>query len=300
VILEPESMTLMPAKSPCFSSNTARTHLQSQGKLRVHYSSDEHEPSSSSHKQLQDHKSTISIVPIIHEHSRSRPNENESENHYFATSECQSPVEFRKKIHDIYILPVSPNLSTLSSSSSSIVHSEDHSKIHHSNTMPHRSRKYQTTNRGIENDCFDDSPKPTNRTLPRSHTNTARRIQAPSEPPPLPPTNVQLSVVELEQNSVKIAQPPPPVPCRSQKPSVLPIGFEEIIQQSDQIGFRLMTDNSSPQTDSSEHSWPNPPESMSTSQVSQRLSIPYDHLMPTFIMHQYRHNEHSMLTESDT
>ncbi len=75
----------------------------------------------------------------------------------------------------------------------------------------------------------------------------------------------------------------------------------------------------SPQDDYSEHNWPKPPESMTTSEISgppQPLppSIPYDrlhhdHLMPTVLMRQnsttnffqhHRFGEHTMLTESQT
>jgi hypothetical protein len=123
----------------------------------------------------------------------------------------------------------------------------------------------------------------------------------------------------IEENQLKKA-PPPPVPCRAQKPTVLPIGFEALTTttQPDVIGFRVMME-SSPQEDYSEHTWPKPPESMTTSEISgppQPLppSIPYDrlhhdHLIPTVLMRQnsttnffqhHRFGEHSMLTESQT
>jgi len=214
---------------------------------------------------------------------------------------------FEKKIHDIYVLPVSP---TLSSSSSTTNTDEIIKNV--SNTMPIRSRRHLSSftnihNNGIKNDSFADSPQPKTRTLPRSHAGALRRIQPPSQPPPLPPDydkspiQRQISTVDLNPDTITLhlnqtKKPlPPPVPCRSQKLSLLPIGFEELTKQSDP----------SPQNDYSEHSWPNPPESMSTSQISGPLSIPYDHLIPivintTNLFHQYRHNEHSILTESET
>jgi hypothetical protein len=175
--------------------------------------------------------------------------------------------------------------------------------------MPIRSRRdissstnihNNSTFHGIKNDCFTDSPQPKNRTLPRSNAGTLRRVLPPSQPPPLPPTissfqhqlltmnfdseTMALHFHSIEENQMK-KPAPPPVPCRSQKPSRLPIGFEELVKQADQINIRFATE-SSPQNDYSEHTWPNPPESMSTSQLSGPLSIPYDHLIPDIVIHQ--------------
>ncbi len=332
----------MPPKSPCLSPNV-NTRRQRPRPI-LHHLSDDNETSSSSPEQSRDQRSNISIIPINRQYSRPhltptrrhhiKNDTNEMTNHYFSPSEITSsraPTDFRKKIHDIYVLPVSPALS----SSSSTTTNTDESIKPASNTMPIRSRRHlssstnihhDSTYHGIKNDCFADSPQPKNRTLPRSHVGTSRHIQPPSQPPPLPPTisqihynpssfQHQLSTADLDPDTITLCLNqmkktlPPPVPCRSQKPSALPIGFEEIIKHSDKIGFRFMTEESSPQNDYSEHTWPNPPESLSTSQISGPLSIPYDHLIPTVIMHQndpinflhqYRHNEHSMLTESET
>jgi len=342
--LETEKVALMPPKSPCLSSNVADTIQRQRHQIlnRIpHHSSNDNETLSSSSPE----QSRNQHIPIVRQYSRShfiptrqhhtKIDTDDINNHHFTSS--RTPIDFQKKIHDIYVLPVSPALS----SSSSTTNTDEIIKTS-SNTMPIRSRRHlsssanihhDSTYRGIKNDCFADSPQPKTRTLPRSYVSTLRRVQPPSQPPPSPPTISQLDVNDhnkssfqhrlstedlnpnktafrfntIEENQVKKTLPPP-VPCRAQKPSVLPIGFEEIIKQSDKIGFRLMTE-SSPQNDYSEHAWPNPPDSMSTSQISGPLSIPYDHLMPTVIMHQnsttnffpqYRHNEHSMLTESET
>jgi hypothetical protein len=330
----------MSPKSPCLSSNITNT-IQCQRRQIPNAIPNEPSSLSSSEKSRDQH------IPIIHQYSRSNFNSSrhhhtkidndDINNQYFSTNQIKkssrTPVDFRKKVHDIYVLPVSPALS----SSSSTTNTDEIIKPN-SNTMPIRSRRHlsssinnhnDSTYRGIKNDCFADSPQPKTRTLPRSHAGTLRHIQPPSQPPPLPPINFndnnkssfqhRLSTVDLDPNTIalhfhniediQIKKPlPPPVPCRSQKPFVLPIGFEEITKQSNKIGFQLMTE-SSPQNDYSEHTWPNPPESMSTSQISGPLSIPYDHLIPTINMHQnsttnlfhqYRHNEHSMLTESET
>jgi len=339
----------MSPKSPCLSSSIGNTIQRQRRQIPnsiPYHSSHDNELSSSSPEKSRDQH-----IPITHHHSRSNFNSSrhhhpkidndDINNQYFSVNQIkssQTPIDFRKKVHDIYVLPVSPALS----SSSSTTNTDDIIKPN-SNTMPIRSRRHlssstnnhnDSTSRGIKNDCFADSPQPKTRTLPRSHAGTLRRTQPPSQPPPLPPVISQihfnennkssfqhrLSTLDLDPNTIalhfrtieenQIKKPlPPPVPCRTQKPFVLPIGFEEITKQSNKIGFQLITE-SSPQNDYSEHTWPNPPESMSTSQISGPLSIPYDHLIPTINMHQnisttnlfhqYRNNEHSMLTESET
>lgn len=371
----------MPPRSPCLTSaaNTIQRQQQRReltGTLSRH-PSDEHEKSATFSEELKDHRSNVSIVPIIRQHSRPhftpthtltrQHHTDEIDHQHFQSTQStrsHAPVDFRKKVHGIYVLPVSPALS----SSSSTTNTDEMIK-NGSNTMPIRSHRHlsssinvhhDSTCRGIKNDCFADSPQPKDRTLPRSHAGTLRRIQPPSQPPPLPPSNLQLHFNDvrssmnsnqeklsfqhhqsatldldadtialrfqsqkiygaMEDNQTKKA-PPPPVPCRSQKPTVLPIGFESLTptKHPDPIGFR-MTIESSPQEDYSEHAWPKPPESMTTSEISgppQPLppSIPYDrlqhdHLMPTILMRHnsttsffqhHRFGEHTMLTESET
>ena len=292
----------MSPSSLCLSSSVTNTIQRQRHNPISHHSSDDNETLSTSPGQSRDFHSSRSIVPIIRH--RSEIESDESANHYFSPTQIVSSrpsVEFRKKMHDIYILPVSPALS----SSSSTTNTEGIIKTG-SNTMPNRSRRYVSSNRGIKNDCFTDSPQPKDRTLPRLHTGQLRYFQPPIEPPPLPPTIAQIhfnqkdksSVVNpdaitlrintIDESKMKKTSQPPPVPCRSQKPLVLSIGSEGLTKQSSQ--------------NDSGHPWPNPPESIST-------SIPYDHLIPTVIMrhntttnfpHQYRHNEDSMLTESET
>jgi len=372
----------MPPRSPCLTSaaNTIQRQRRELPSTLSRHPSDDNEKSSSYPEELKDPRSNISIVPIIRQHSRPSftpthtltrqhhidVDTDDIDNHHFRssqTSRCRAPVDFRKKVHGIYVLPVSPALS----SSSSTTNTDEMIK-NGSNTMPIRSLRHisssinvhnDSTCRGIKNDSFADSPQPKDRTLPRSHAGTLRRIQPPSQPPPLPPTITQFhfndvrSLINsnsnnstfqhqsatldldpdtialrfssqkiygaMEENHLKKA-PPPPVPCRSQKPTALPIGFEGLTTttQSDVIGFRVMVE-SSPLDDYSEHTWPKPPESMTTSEISgppQPLppSIPYDrlhhdHLMPTVLMRHnsttnffqhHRYGEHTMLTESQT
>ncbi len=372
----------MSPRSPCLTSaaNTIqRQRRQLPGTLSRH-PSDDHEKSSSFFEESKDHRSNTSVVPIVRQHTRPhftpthtltqqhRPDAyvDDVDHHNFPstrTTRSRASMEFRKKVNGIYILPVSPALS----SSSSTTNTDEIIK-NSSNTMPIRSLRHISSSinvhndsmgRGIKNDCFADSPQPKDRTLPRSHAGTLRRVQPPSQPPPLPPTiphlhfndvrssndsyndksffQHQSATIDLdpdtialrfssqkiygttEENQLKKA-PPPPVPCRSQKPTVLPIGFEGLttITQPDVIGFRGLIE-SSPQDEYSEHSWPKPPESMTTSDISgppQPLppSIPYDrlhhdHLIPTVLMRHnsttnffqhHRFGEHTMLTESET
>jgi hypothetical protein len=351
---------LMPPKSPCLSSTAANT-IQRQRRQVLnsipHHLSDNQEKSG-------DHRFNTSDGPIIHQHVRSQftssrrhdreIDRNDAGDSYFSATQIERsrvPTGFQRKIHDVYVLPVSPALS----SSSSTTNTDEIIKTG-SSTMPIRSRRHLTSsaNRGIENDSFADSPQPKDRTLPRSHGGTLRRIQPPSQSPPVPPTIAHLhfndirspidnkslfqhqsatmgldpDVIALRFSNQKIygttqdnhlkKAAPPPVPCRTQKPTALPIGFERLATPPDAIGFRMSVE-SSPQEDYSEHAWPKPPESMSTSEIGippQSLlpSIPYDrlhhdHLIPAVIMrqnsttnffHQHRHGEHSMLTESET
>ncbi|CAF2315766.1 unnamed protein product [Rotaria sp. Silwood2] len=375
---ETEKVTLVPPKSPCLTTTTntiQRQRRQLPVNLSHHISDDNEKPVSFS-DESKDHHSNISIIPIVRQHSR--PNFTSTQHHHtnidtkdinknnfssIQSSQSQVPVDFRKKIHGIYVLPVSPTLS----SSSSTTNTDEIIK-NGSNTMPIRSLRHisssinvhnDSTCRGIKNNSFADSPQPKDRTLPRSHASTLRRIQPPAQPPPLPPTISQLhfnnvrssininndkslvqhqsatidldhdNIIALRYNSQKIygkfeenhlkKSLPPPVPCRSQKPTMLSIGFEGLTAttQPDSIGFRVAIE-SSPQDDYSEHTWPKPPESMTTSEISvpQILppSIPYDrlhhdHLMPTVLMRHnsttnffqhHRFGEHTILTESET
>ncbi|CAF1343335.1 unnamed protein product [Adineta steineri] len=344
---ETEKLTLMPPRSPCISSSAVTTiqrHKRQIPDSISHNLSDDNEIlSSSSPEQSHGYQSDISIIPIIRPHTRSHLTSKHSHrtktdinNHNFASNNkitfSQVSNDFQKKVHDIYVLPVSPALSSTSSSTNI-----DELTKTGSNTMPIRSRRNlpPTTNihnesiyHGIKNACFTDSPQIKNRTLPWSHTSTLRHIQPPLEPPPLPPSipqvqfndniksfaidsnsdTIHLGFNTNEKNQIKKVIPPP-VPCRSQKPSVSSIMSEESTKQSDKTDLQIIID-SSPQDDSSEHTWPKPPESMSTSEIISRpSSISYDHLIPTIIMHensignlfhQYRHNEHSILTESET
>ncbi|CAF1307667.1 unnamed protein product [Rotaria sordida] len=384
---ETEKVTLVPPKSPCLTS-TSNTIQRQRRQLPVnlsHHISDDNEKLSSSSfsDKSKDHHSNLSIIPIVRQHSRphftSIQQQQQQQHHHHHTnidtkdidkhniSSIQSlqsriPIDFRKKIHGIYVLPVSPTLSSSSSTTNT-----DEIMKNGSNTMPIRSLRYISSSinvhndsicRGIKNNSFADSPQPKDRTLPRSHASTLRRIPPPSQPPPLPPTisqfhfnNVRSSIdinndkssfqhqsptkdfdhdntIDLGFNNQKIygklkenhlkKSSPPPVPCRSQKPTILPIGFEGLTTQPDSIGFRVAIE-SSPQDDYSEHTWPKPPEPMTTSEISvppQILpsSIPYDrlhhdHLIPTVLMRhnsttnffqQHRFGEHTMLTESET
>jgi hypothetical protein len=380
--LETEKVALMPPRSPCLASaaNTIQRQRHHLAGTLSRHPSDDHEKSLSFPEESKDHRSNKSIVPIVRQHSRPqftpihtltrqhRPDANtdDIENHHFSSTHStrtRASNDFRKKVHGIYILPVSPALS----SSSSTTNTDEIIK-NSSNTMPIRSLRHISSSinvhndsscRGFKNDSFADSPQPKDRTLPRSHAGTLRRVQPPSQPPPLPPTIAHLhfndvrssidshndkssfqhksATIDLdpdtialrfssqkiygtvEENQLKKAQPPP-VPCRSQKPTVLPIGFEGLTTaaQPDMIGFRGMIE-SSPQDDYSEHTWPKPPESMTTSDISgppQPLppSIPYDrlhhdHLIPTVLMRHnsttnffqhHRFGEQTMLTESET
>lgn len=371
-LLETEKVALMPPRSPCLTSaaNTIqRQRRELTGTLSRH-PSDEHEKSATFSEELKDHRSNVSIVRqqsrphFTPTHTLTRQHHTDQIDHqHLPSTHSHPPQDFRRKVHGIYILPVSPALS----SSSSTTNTDEMIK-NGANTMPIRSHRHLSSSinvhhdsvcRGFKNDSFADSPQPKDRTLPRSHGGTLRRVQPPAQPPPLPPTIAQLHFNDarssmnsnheklsfqhqsatldldpdtialrfqsqkiygtMEENSMKKV-PPPPVPCRSQKPMVLPIGFESLTptRHPDPIGFR-MTSESSPQEDYSEHAWPKPPESMTTSEISgppQPLppSIPYDrlqhdHLIPTILMRQnsttsffqhHRFGEHTMLTESET
>lgn len=374
--VENEKVALVSPRSPCLTSaaNTIQRQRRPAGNTCARYPSDDNEKVSSSpptfRDEFKDPRAEISILPVVRQHARppftpthtltrahhSVIDADSVERHQFSshhTPRSRAPVDFRKKVHGIYVLPVSPALS----SSSSTTNSDEMIK-NSSSTMPIRSLRHisSTMNvdndsfcRGIKNDCFADSPQPKDRTLPRSHAGTLRRVQPPTEPPPLPPSIDSLPFNELRScaqqpsNSMDLdadaimlrlqsqkmyamneahplkKTPPPPVPCRSQKPSMLPIGFEGLsTRPNDVIGFRI-TMEPSPQDDCSEHMWPKPPESMTTSEISgppQPLppSIPYDrlhhdHLLPTVLMRQnsatnffqhHRFGEHTMLTESET
>ena len=324
---------MVSPRSPCLSSKTAQTLSRPRRTLPdaiTQHSTDDTEISSSSPEPSRTHIAPISIRPVGRDSTRTQMVERtDPDNHYFSPHQM-TPREFRRKVHGIYVLPVSP---TLSSSSSSLSHADE--KHHHSSrTMPNRS----FASRGVKNQSFDESPRPKGRTLPRSPHNGLKSIP-PSQPPPDPPLFVaqqrKASTIDLDASALEFRfcreniygtaedclmkkSSAPPVPCRTQKPTVLPIGFEELKMHRENIAWRS-TIESSPNDDSSEHVWPKPPESMTTSQISGILpspSIPYDrlhhdHLIPTVLLRQQmmtncvqlpRHgpNEHSMFTESDS
>lgn len=346
---------MVSPRSPGLSSKTTHPlsrHRQPLPDAITQHSTDDTEISSSSPEQARPHPTPISIIPIGRHSSRSRIdsrrghhptmiNPTDSDHHYFSPTQLtqsRTPLNFRKKVHGIYVLPVSP---TLSSSSSSMT-TADEKQNHGSNTMPIRSRRSINVSRsqGIKNQSFDESPQPKGRTLPRLHGQTLKTLP-PSQPPPDPPfkpsINLDPSRLELRFCKENIygttddclvnKSTAPPVPCRAQKPTLLPIGFQEFTSRNEKIGFRSMVE-SSPNDDSSEHTWPKPPESMTTSQISGHVpaamppmplspSIPYDrlhhdHLIPTVILRQHTmtnfiqfplhtaDGEHSMLTESDS
>ena len=375
IILETEKVSLVPPRSPCLTSSAAHTIQRQQRTLPRPIARENELSPSSSPEECRDHRSTTSIVPIIRPHtrpqftpshtlSRRHATEIDTEDSYFPpmqTPRGRSSNDLRKKVHGIYVLPVSP---ALSSSSSTTTNTDEMTK-NSSNTMPIRALRHISSSvnvhgesmpRGIKNDSFADSPQPKDRTLPRSHGGTLRRIQAPAQPPPLPPpmahqhhlnngrsfvdqhdgqpsTNMDLDAdaIALRFSCQKIygthaenqmaRAPPPPVPCRAQKPNVLPIGFEGLnprTMPSDIIGFRMMAEPS-PHEDHLDHAWPKPPESMTTSEISgppQTLppSIPYDrlhhdHLIPTVLMRQNsstnffqhaRFDARTMFSESET
>ena len=373
---------MVSPRSPCLknTSNTISRQRHQVPTTLSHYPSNDNEKPSSFVEESRDHCSNISIMPIVHQHSRSHftPTHTLTRQHrpdadvddvgtrnasLVQTSCSRIPVDLRKKIHGIYVLPVSPALSSSSSTTNT-----DEAIKSGSNTMPIRFLRHVSSSinvhndsacRGVKNDSYADSPLPKDRTLPRSHAGTLRRIQPPSQPPPLPPimsqidtndarpsvdcnndkssiqhhsatTNLNPDTINLRLNNQQVCSKiqenqlkkasPPPVPCRSQKPIILPIGFERLTTtvQPDDIGFRVAVELS-PQDDYSEHIWPKPPESMTTSEISgapQPLapSIPYDrlhhdHLIPTVLMRHdgatnyfehHRFGEHRLLTESET
>ncbi|CAF1269454.1 unnamed protein product [Rotaria magnacalcarata] len=380
---ETEKITLVPPKSPCLTS-AANSIQRQRHPLPINFSHHpsvvDHEKSFTFSEESKDHRSNISIIPVVRQHSRPRftPSHKLTQHHHtdidtkdidkhnfssIQQSHSRGSIDFRKKVHGIYILPVSPTLS----SSSSTTNTDEMIK-NGSSTMPIRSLRHisstvnvhdDLTCRGIKNISFADSPQPKDRTLPRSHGSTLRRVQPPSQPPPLPPAVSKLhfndicssinfnnnekssfqhqsATIDLDHDAIALRfssqkiygrleenplkkSAPPPVPCRTQKPTVLPIGFEGLTKaQPDPIGFRIAIE-SSPQDDYSEHTWPKPPDSMTTSEISgppQPIlpSIPYDrlhhdHLIPTVLMrqnstnhffHHHKFGENSMLTESET
>lgn len=376
VIVEAEKLALVTPRSPCLTSSTTHTIQRQQTRPLPHTlprpSTNEKKTLhvSSSNDESRDEHCRTSIVPIHRQQSRPpctsthtlprrhHPNEIDTEDSYFPPMQTpprrQNSNDFRKKIHGIYVLPVSPALS--SSSSSTTTNTDEMNKASNSNTMPIRSLRHisssiqmqKDTNspRGIKNDCFADSPQTKDRTLPRSHGGTLRRVQPPAQPPPLPPPMAQFhmnhqqaflshhddqttfshqstridldpDVIALRLSSQKIygtKAPPPPVPCRTQKPTLMPIGFESFNTSSqsgaapppplpppplDMIGFQSLIE-SSMQDDFVDHSWPKPPESMTTSEIGGPPpvlppSIPYDrlnhdHLIPTVLMRQNQTN----------
>jgi hypothetical protein len=399
LFVETEKVALVPPRSPCLTASTNHTIQRQQRPLpstlprpSCHDNKIVSSCSSSSPEQTREHRSNTSIVPILRQHTRPtctsahtltrrQPTELDMEDSYFSSLKGShsghNSVDLRRKIHGIYVLPVSP---ALSSSSSTTTNTDEIIKAN-SNTMPIRSLRHisssinmhkQSMSHGIKNDCFADSPQPKDRTLPRSHAGTLRRLQAPAQPPPLPPmivhhhhhhqqqqqqqqhhphmndvqsiidnhndrTSFSFQTANIDRDSDAIAlrysshqiytthddnqmkkAPPPPVPCRSQKPMVLPIGFEGLTRTSETIGFRTMLELS-PQDDSSEHAWPKPPDSMSTSEISGAPagvppSISYDRLQhehgistgltrqtnrTNFLQH-HRMDGHNIFTETET
>lgn len=349
--LETEKIALVSPRSPCPSSRTTNT-IPHQRRLHAQHSVDETEISPSSAVQThRNHPSIVSIIPMGRQSTRAQPaniHTVEVDHHYFSPTELtrsRTPIDFRKKAHIVYVLPVSPALSSSSSTTN-----PDEMIRTGSSTMPIRSRRqlsssinthHQSTSRGIKNQSFDQSPQPKTRTLPRSQNNTLQHTSPPSQPPPLPPAldfnNVhasksvserKLASMGLDPSALSLRfcneniygpvddhqmkkSAPPPVPCRMQKPMVLPIGFEELITQA--------MVQSPCHDECSEHSWPKPPEALTASQISgppQTLSpsIPYDrlhhehlisdgamrHQSTSSFFHLARHGDHSMLTESDT
>lgn len=344
-----EKVALVPPKSPCLSLNHGQSFSRSKRlpqKSIGNNSTDDTDISVSSPEQKRNINGQISIIPLGRESSRSNRSDLDDENHYFTATQIirsRAPIDFRKKVHGIYVLPVSPSLS--SSSSSTTTNTDDHVRTG-SSTMPIRSRRQLTSSLkrqqyGIKNQCFTDSPRTLNRTLPRSHGNTLRRTPAPSQPPPLPPIENQSNDIQqfsmdnkkvelricneniygmTDNQSTTKKSAPPPVPSRTQKPLVLSIGFEDLRQANEQIGFRSMIDSTT-HDDALDHSWPKPPESLTTSQISncpQMLptSISYDRLQhdhhtqsvgrcqtQTSMLHCFQLNEqfeHSMVNESDS
>ncbi|CAF2025630.1 unnamed protein product [Rotaria magnacalcarata] len=345
--IETEKIALMPAKSPCSSSNVPIKIQRQTSKLpdRILYNlSDENDTSLSSIEQSQDQQSAITIIPINRHHSRRHltsprrhhktDDVDHTKNDYFSPTQIstsQISIDFRKRINGIYVLPVSP---TLSSSSSTI--NPDETKKFGSKTMPSRSGKIDSSSAnihhdfefsGIQNNSFTDSPKSNDRIL--------RFIEPPTQPPPLPPiisqtnlchnnkssssskqhsaaVDLKLNINTLplntfEENKMKKTSAPP-VACRTRKPLQLSIGLDELTNQSNENNFRL-TLEPSPQDDCSERTWPQPPESLTTSIISRPSSISYDHLIPTIIMHQnsttnrfhrHQHDADMILTESET
>ena len=338
----------MPPTSPCLSSNAANTLSRQRhppAEHVPHRSFDENEPS-------RDRSSGISIVPMVRKPSQGHApsiRRHPADDPYFSathSTRSRAPVDFQKKVRGVYVLPVSPALSSSSSSSNT-----DEIMKSSSSTMPIRSRRqilsaavehahhHPSSYRGIKNDSFTASPQLKDRTLPRSHGSSLKRMPPPAQPPPLPPASSSLdfddtqssflytsSSIDVESDTIarrfsnqnpyaaRMDHPmtraaPPPVPSRFHKSSLLPIGFEELSVQPDRIGFRVQQDLS-PQDEYSEHAWPKPPESMATSQIGVPLppvshSISYDRLHHDHLMasatHCFRQQmNHSMLTESDT
>lgn len=231
---ETEKVSLVPPRSPFLRANGVASHTlpRQQRPLNNGFicdsSIDEHSSSSSSTPEKCEGQTiaNISNIPIIR--PQLRPNFNathtlprhqkldmEFEDSYFPsmeTARTHISHEFRKKIQGVYVLPVSPALS----SSSSTTNTDDMIKSGCS-TMPIRSMRHisssnnvqkDSSSNGVKNDCFTDSPLPKDRTLPRSHANTLRRVQAPAQPPPLPPVPSQMhsntfrSFVEPKSNQM--------------------------------------------------------------------------------------------------
>ena len=349
--LETEKVALVSPRSPGLSSsipNTIQRQTRRPSGQIQHNSSDDNEISLFSPRQLRSCQFNISSIPINRHQSLScltstrlghtKKNIENINNGYFSPSQIVSSsnsVDFRPIFHGIYVLPVSPALSTSSTTTNTEETVQTGSYV-----MPILSRKDSSSSTniqknsvsyGVQNESFTDSPKPKDRILSRSRASTVYHIQPFPQLPPLPPTISQLHVINkdkssFQQHSTETVWKPnaispncsttnenemkkaslPPVPCRLQKPSIVPPELNGFTDEVYEISFPLVAE-SSPQDNCFDNTWPKPPESVTTSEISGPLSIPYDHLIPTVLMHQngttnivhqLQHDEHSILTAS--
>ncbi|CAF0777402.1 unnamed protein product [Didymodactylos carnosus] len=303
----------------------------------------------------------------------------DSDRHVRSLSRSRAPYDLRKKINGVYVLPVSPALSSASSSSGKTADS----KLSSNETpiRPLRNADISTVDDGermaFNNKGYGDSPQPKDRTLNRSQlrvttpNTTLRRTNnglppPPSQPPPSPPihfsNNIRRSddmlnkcaTMGLDTNNFNMRfcqqsnygtirensnnKHPPPVPSRSQKP-MNAIGFEGIVmRQSDDyeaaIGFRrelidqqenYLEHRYPDQLPATSSHWPVPPEtnhdmsiirhSQSTNplptgqtynhlnllpHVQVRNQVVQQHHRRRTVNEVFRHEDQTMLTESDT
>lgn len=300
--LETEKIALMPTRSSTIRMKIPNQKVPLDDRIQHNISIENDTTLSSLELSHDQQQSILSTIPINRHHSQSfvtslqlhhdEDSNDHINNEYFLPTQLslsQISVDLRKKVKGIYVLPVSPALS-----SSSSIRNMDDIKNYDLKTMSHKSRICF----GIENKCFTDSPKSKDREL--------RFIQPPAQPPPLPPMVSQINLSNkdqssLQQHSTLSRMNAPPVAFRTRKPLPTSIGLEALTNL-------LNEKEPSPQDDSSERTWPKPPDSVRTSVISRPSSISYDHLMPTVVMHQnstmnvlhqYQHDEDSILTESD-